>query len=46
MQIVFYKNKAFIIIWTEEPVGFLISNLEAVKGFRAYFNAMWKLAKT
>lgn len=45
MQIVFYKNKAFIVLWTEEPVGFLINNLEASKGFRSYFNALWKLAK-
>jgi HTH-type transcriptional regulator, sugar sensing transcriptional regulator len=45
MQIVFYKNKAFVIIWNEEPVGFLINNEEAVKGFRAYFNVLWKIAK-
>jgi sugar-specific transcriptional regulator TrmB len=45
MQIVFYGNKAFIILWTEEPTGFLINNKEAVKGFKSYFNALWKLAK-
>jgi sugar-specific transcriptional regulator TrmB len=45
MQIVFYKNKAFIIVWSETPVGFLIQNDEAVKGFKSYFNALWKIAK-
>ncbi|MEI7718750.1 MAG: helix-turn-helix domain-containing protein [archaeon] len=45
MQIVFYKNKAFVVIWTEEPVGFLIQNKEAVVGFKAYFDSFWKLSK-
>jgi sugar-specific transcriptional regulator TrmB len=45
MQIVYYKNKAFIVIWTEEPTSFLINNKEAVNGFKSYFNAMWKIAK-
>lgn len=45
MQIVFYKNKAFIVLWTEDPVAFLIQNEEAVTGFKAYFDTMWKLAK-
>lgn len=44
MEIVFYKNKAFIAIWTKEPTGFLIENQEAVKGFEKYFNALWKIA--
>ena len=41
----FYKNKAFIVIWTEDPVGFLIQNREAVKGFQAYFDAFWGISK-
>lgn len=45
VQIVFYKRKSFIVIWTEEPVAFLINNEEAVKGFRAYFDVLWKIAK-
>lgn len=45
MQITFYKNKAFIALWTKTPVGFLIEDEEVVKGFRKYFNAFWKIAK-
>lgn len=45
MQIVFYKTKAFIVLWTENPVGFLIENPEAVKGFKAHFDFLWKIAK-
>jgi len=46
MEIVFYKNKAFIILWNSEPVGFLIQNPEAVASFKKYFNAFWRIAKT
>ena len=46
MSIVFYKNKAFIGVWTREPTGFLLENEEAVKAFRKYFNAFWKIAKS
>jgi len=45
MEIVFYKDKAFVVMWTKEPVGVLIQNEEAVKSFEAYFNAFWKIAK-
>jgi HTH-type transcriptional regulator, sugar sensing transcriptional regulator len=45
MDIVFYKNKAFIFFTTKNPVGFLIINEEAVKGFKSYFDVMWKVAK-
>jgi sugar-specific transcriptional regulator TrmB len=45
MEIVFYSNKAFIVLWTNSPVGFLIENEEAVKSFRRYFDAFWKVAK-
>ncbi|MEK6982787.1 MAG: helix-turn-helix domain-containing protein [Candidatus Micrarchaeota archaeon] len=45
MEIVFYKNKAFIVLWTKEPKGFLIENEEAVKSFKAYFDTLWKIAK-
>jgi hypothetical protein len=39
------KNKAFIVLWTENPVGFLMENAEAVNGFKAHFNFLWKIAK-
>jgi len=45
MQITFYKDKSFIIIWTKNPKGFLIHSEEAVKSFRSYFDALWKTAK-
>ena len=45
MTIVFYKNKAFIFFLTEEPVGFLMINEEAVKSFKTYFDTFWKIAE-
>ena len=45
MEIVIYKDKAFIVIWTKSPVGFLIQNEEAMKSFKTYFEALWKIAK-
>ena len=45
MEIVFYKNKVFIVLWTKSPVGFLLENEEAAKSFRAYFDTFWKIAK-
>lgn len=45
MEIVFYKNKAFIVLWTKYPVGFLIKNEEAVNSFKKYFNVFWKIAR-
>jgi hypothetical protein len=46
MSIVFYKNKAFIWLYTNDPKGFLIESEEVVKSFRKYFNAFWKIAKS
>lgn len=45
MTIVFYKNKAFMFFLTEEPIGFLMINEEAVKSFKTYFDTFWKIAK-
>jgi sugar-specific transcriptional regulator TrmB len=45
MEIVLYKDKAFIAIFTREPKGFLIESEEAVKSFEAYFRGLWKIAK-
>ncbi len=45
MEIVFYKNKSFIVIWTENPTAFLIQNTESTKSFKSYFDALWKIAK-
>ncbi|MDO8554096.1 MAG: helix-turn-helix domain-containing protein [Candidatus Micrarchaeota archaeon] len=46
MEIVFYRNKVFLVFWTKEPKGFLIESSEAVKSFEAYFKALWKIART
>ena len=45
MQIAFYRNKVWMAIWTEEPIGFLIESDEAVKSFKAYFDVFWKMGK-
>lgn len=45
MQILFYKNKVFMTVWAAEPVGFLLENKDAVKTFRKYFEAFWKIAE-
>jgi sugar-specific transcriptional regulator TrmB len=43
MEIVFYKNKTFIIIWSQNPTGFLLENSEATQGFKNYFDTFWKI---
>jgi sugar-specific transcriptional regulator TrmB len=45
MTITFYKNKAFIFFFTENPVGFLLESREVAKSLKAYFDVLWKLAK-
>ena len=45
MIILFYKNKSFIFFLAKDSVGILIENEEVTKGFKAYFNAFWKIAK-
>lgn len=45
MEIVFYKNKVYIILAGDELVGFLLESEEAAKGFRKYFNMLWKISK-
>lgn len=45
MEIVFYRNKVFIAVFTKEPVGFLLESSEAVKSFQKYFDAFWKVAR-
>ncbi len=44
LQITFYKKKSFIVLWSKEPVAFLIHNPEIVNGFRAYFDLLWSRA--
>ena len=39
-------DKVGIILWSEEPLGILIENKEIANSFRAYFELLWKIAKT
>ena len=45
MQITFYKNKTMLIVWTKDPVGFLIESEEIRNSFQKYFDSFWKIAK-
>ncbi|HLC67176.1 MAG TPA: helix-turn-helix domain-containing protein [Candidatus Nanoarchaeia archaeon] len=45
VQLMFYKEKAFVILWSKEPVAFLIHNPEIVEGFHKYFKLLWKTAE-
>lgn len=45
MEIFFYQQKVFITIWTREPLGVLIGNPEAVRGFEMYFKTLWKMGR-
>ncbi|MBI5389495.1 hypothetical protein HZB01_03895 [Candidatus Woesearchaeota archaeon] len=44
VQITFYKEKTFIVLWCKNPIGFLIHNAEIVQGFRTYFELLWSKA--
>jgi len=46
MIILFYKNKSFIFFLAKDAIGLLIENAEVSKGFKSYFDAFWKLAKS
>ncbi len=45
MQIVLYKDKVIIVLWTESPIAFLIQSKEANHSFNKYFETFWKTAK-
>lgn len=42
LQITFYKNKLYISLWEEKPLGFLIESERLVKAFKVYFDTLWK----
>ena len=46
MIIVFYRQTAIIVLWTEDPKAFLIESKEAVEGFKKYFDTFWGIAAT
>jgi len=45
LQVLFYKNKTFLIIRAQEPFAFLIESEEVVDSFRKYFDTFWKMAE-
>jgi HTH-type transcriptional regulator, sugar sensing transcriptional regulator len=45
MHIFLYHETAFIILWAKEPIALSIESEQIVKGFRAYFDAFWNIAK-
>lgn len=45
MIILFYKDKSFIFFLAKDSIGLLIQNKEITRGFRAYFDAFWNIAK-
>ena len=44
-EVLVYKNKALIIILTEEPLIIRITGKEVSESFKQYFEIMWKIAK-
>lgn len=45
MPVFFYHEKVIIMLWKKHPVGILIESKEAVQSFKAYFDALWKIAE-
>ena len=45
VQITVYKDRTFIILWSNDPIAFLIHNAEIASGFMNYFNLLWKRAE-
>jgi len=44
-QIILFKDYSVIFIWSEEPLSILIKSREINKGFKEYFDFLWKLSK-
>lgn len=45
MEIVFYRNKVYMILAGDDLAGFLLENEVAAKSFRKYFDMLWKISK-
>ena len=45
MNILFYRDKTLMIVWSAEPVGFLLQSAEVVQNFKDYFDTLWKIAE-
>ncbi|MFA6888920.1 MAG: helix-turn-helix domain-containing protein [Candidatus Woesearchaeota archaeon] len=42
MQILFYRNKTYIILWAKNPVAFYIESSEIARSYKVYFDSFWK----
>jgi hypothetical protein len=40
-----YGNKVAIILWTKNPLAFIVKNKEYADSFRNYFELLWKISK-
>jgi len=40
-----YGDKTAIILWAEKPIAIVIKDREITKGYKNYFELMWKIAK-
>jgi len=40
-----YGDKTAIILWAKEPYAIVIKSAEVAKGYKNYFELMWKIAK-
>jgi sugar-specific transcriptional regulator TrmB len=41
-----FKDKILITVWKEKPIGILIHSQEVSENFKAYFQSIWKIAKS
>jgi sugar-specific transcriptional regulator TrmB len=42
---IIYGDKTAIIIWADEPIGFVVAGKEVASSFQNYFKIMWEMAK-
>tara|TARA_Y100000310_G_scaffold341904_1_gene442803 strand:- start:24 stop:716 length:693 start_codon:yes stop_codon:yes gene_type:complete len=40
-----YGDKTAIILWAQQPIAIVIKNSEISKGYKNYFELMWKISK-
>jgi len=41
-----YGDKLAVIVWSEDPMAFVVRSKTAADSYRKYFDVMWKAAKT
>lgn len=45
MSAVFSRDYSLIITWSDEPIGFMIRSQDVANSMKAYFYALWNIAK-